>query len=110
MTTWIHTHPRARDWHRCDMCSRQIDPGETYLRGVGLDGKAWPWKECTHCQAARELYDITWDHFEYDPDCFDEWCSDVRGAGPELRAAAGYRSQWRTQSGSLWPMPKKMTA
>ena len=110
MTFWNHSHPRARKAHRCDMCSRRIDPGETYLRGTGLDGTAWTWKECAHCEAARLIYDISDGGEEYDPDLFDGWASGVRGAGPELRAAAGYQSRWRTQSGAPWPIPRRAAA
>lgn len=104
MTTFIHSYPRARKTHRCTMCGRTIEIGEKYLRGAGLDGTAWSWKECTHCEAARIAYDIPWD-VEYNEDTFAEWSTDLVRSIPEARAAAGYQNQWRTQAGTLWPMP-----
>lgn len=54
---FIHTHtPRARKEHICDMCSRRIQPGETYKRQFMADGDIWTWKECQHCTIVASWY------------------------------------------------------
>lgn len=56
MTFYTDTHPRARTEHQCDDCHRTIRPGETYRRGVGMDGTAaWTWKECAQCELSNLL-------------------------------------------------------
>ena len=105
MTDWTTTHQRARKAHFCDMCRRVIDIGEVYKRGAGFDGTAWSWKECQHCEAVLGIYDLGFDG-EYNGDHFEDWASDgnARDLG-EARDMAGFRKQWRTKAGSLWPLP-----
>lgn len=104
MTEWITTHPRARKEHVCSNCRRTIRPGETYRRGVALDGTAWTWKDCRHCEFALDQYDLAWDG-EYSPDTFHEWVGDGTSDLAELRLQAGFRKQWTTAKGNPWPLP-----
>lgn len=106
MTGWSIAHPRARKAHRCQMCGRRIDPGETYLRGAGFDGSsAWTWKECAHCEAIKVYYDIS-DGEEYSEADFYEWSREPGNCEVEdWRHAAGYRMQWRARGGTLLPVP-----
>lgn len=101
MSEWIRTNPVARKEHRCEICCRTIRKGETYLRGVGLDGNAWTWKECTHCEAMLNLYDIQWDD-TYCRDTVADW--DPRSTA-EWRVKANWNRQWTRRDGSLVEVP-----
>ncbi len=105
MMFWHIEHPKARKAHRCEMCSRIIDPGEAYLSGVAHEDSWWTWNECAHCEAVRRIYDIVWDD-GYNADTYAEWAGDPRDV-TELRHAAGYRMKWRTRSGKLLPIPER---
>jgi hypothetical protein len=106
VSDWTISHPKARWPHLCDMCRRVIDAGEVYKRGAGFDGTAWSWKECTNCEAVLRIYGLGDIHDGYNPDHFEDWASD---GGPrdlnEARDMAGFRQQWRTKAGNLWPLP-----
>jgi len=104
MTRFIVDVRVARKEHRCSDCGRTIRPGEQYRRGVGFDGTAWTWKDCRHCHAVLNEYDLPWDG-EYNADTFHEWAHDGARDLREARAQAGYRNQWRTAQGNLWPLP-----
>lgn len=105
MPDFVTSKPTARKAHRCSDCGRTIRPGEQYRRGVGFDGTAWTWKDCAHCEAALDLYDLAWDG-EYNGDHFAEWASDGDARSlDEARAMAGYRKRWQTAGGALWPLP-----
>jgi hypothetical protein len=101
MSEWIRTNPVARKEHRCEICARVIRKGETYLRGVGLDGTAWTWKECAHCEAMLTLYDIQWDD-TYCRDTVDDWAP---GSVAEWRVKANWSRMWTRRDGSLIEVP-----
>ena len=70
------TYPTARKIHHCDMCDREILPGERYQRDVGFDGgTAWTWKECEHCQALIKTYPeiLDWVDEGYNSSDIDNW-------------------------------------
>ena len=105
MLEFIVTHPKARKAHQCSDCSRTISPGEIYRRGAGFDeGRAWTWKDCAHCEYALDRYDLAWDG-EYNSDHFWEWAAEGAQDIQEARDKAGYRHQWMTRGGNLWPLP-----
>lgn len=56
---WREAWRRARKQHRCEECSRPIDPGERYHFVTGLNEPGDPWwsaKQCGQCyEAARWL-------------------------------------------------------
>ena len=105
MTTWVRNMVKARKPHRCVLCYRTIDAGETYLRGTALERGEAPrrWIECAHCSAVQRIYDIQ-DDSQYDNSMFDDWSQEPRDV-TELRHAAGYRMRWRTRGGTLLPVP-----
>ncbi|WP_158251256.1 hypothetical protein [Cryobacterium sp. Y11] len=104
MADWSISHPRARKAHRCEMCRRVIGAGEVYKRGAGFDGTAWSWKECLHCEAVLRIYGLG--DGEYNADSFEDWASDGDARDlSEARDMAGFRKQWRTKAGNLWPLP-----
>lgn len=51
---WLgDTHPTAKKRHRCEECSRWIEPGETYWRNATIcEGDFCAFKMCAHCEAA----------------------------------------------------------
>lgn len=105
MPEFVTSHPKARKEHRCTDCGRTIRTGETYRRGAGFDGgTAWSWKDCRHCEFVLNEYDIAWDG-EYNADTFHEWSGDGFQDIAEGRLQAGYRKQWTTAGGNLWPLP-----
>lgn len=105
MTFWTHTRPKARASHRCDMCRRIIDPGETYLRGVGIDGTAWTWKECAHCDALRDVARAQCSETEYDEETIADWEPET---WQQMRVKVQWRRQWRRFDGSLYPIPERV--
>jgi hypothetical protein len=111
VNTYTKKKSRARIEHKCVLCHRTIRVGEVYTRGAGFgEGTAWSWKECAHCRAALNLYEVyEWDEEGYNEETFDAWV-DYRDSAKgmtvaELRAMAGYRAKWQLRSGTLWPIP-----
>ncbi len=105
MTTFLHSHPRARKRHVCEGCARSIEPGEIYTRGVGLDGGAgaWTYRYCTHCAV---LIAYACDRLcadEYDPaELLEDW-NPLNDAERAVKDA--HDAQWRTGDGALLPVP-----
>lgn len=103
-TYWHSTTPRARKAHRCCLCSRTIEPGETYRRGAGMgDGTAWTWIECGHCnEFVRVAYRRSWMDDGYDQELLIDFePNDVA----EARIRAQWRRKWRRIDGTLYPLP-----
>lgn len=109
MTHFVVSHRVARKPQRCSDCGRTIDPGELYRRGVGFDGTAWTWKDCTHCEFVLNEYDLAWDG-EYNADHFHVWATDGVTNVADGRLQAGFTKRWRTASGALWPLPPKASS
>lgn len=103
--TWIETHPRARVKHRCDLCGREILPGETYRRSVLLDGTANTWKECAHCDAVRDVALDQWLSDDYTPDLPAEW---EPTSWQQMRVKVQWLRGWRRRDGSLYPVPERI--
>lgn len=98
--------PVARKTHTCDMCSRTIEPGETYrrARSVGDDGP-YTFKECGHCRLLLSLYgdEFVWDWWEgYSPEDVIEWEPQTVAT---LRLKVQFRRRWRRRDGGLYPLP-----
>lgn len=104
MSHFAHSTPVARKPHRCQMCTRIIEPGETYRRSAGMDGStAWTWKECAHCAAfVRVAYRRSWMDEGYDDDLLADF---VPESVTEARVRAQYRRRWRGRDGGLYPIP-----
>ena len=100
------TTQKARTQHVCCTCFRAITKGEEYLRQRSFDGLgAFVFKQCDHCRAVAKNWDLTDDQGVINEDCFIEWSDYPGDTISELRAIAGWRNKWRTQSGQLWPVP-----
>lgn len=106
MTHWTRTHPRAKKPHNCDSCWRTIRPGERYLRGVGLDGTAWTWKECGHCELLSEFVVSAYGLEEYGGDDLHEW---EPANVSELRVKVQFKKRWARTDGTLYPLPEQVT-
>lgn len=93
---------------QCSLCFRRIDPGEEYERQRVGDGPGvWIFKSCAHCQAVLKYFVLDpFDPYEgitvFD---YENWADDTSPDLAELRAQAGWKKGWRTQSGALWPCP-----
>ncbi len=112
MTFFTESKPTARKRHICASCRRIIEPGEVYRRGAGMDGgTAWTWKECLHCAALiLRINDLVDDDGEgYSWESFADYARGDYGfeTVADLRAAAGWRMQWRTRRGTLLPVPER---
>lgn len=99
--------PIARKQHRCEMCSRTIEPGERYRRQRNTDcGDIWTWKNCAHCDV---LLDILC-HIGYDHD-YGVTYEDVGEWEPETIAEARLKvywlHRWRRRDGSLREIPQQ---
>ena len=57
METLSYTQRKARKSHRCNFCSGEIEPGETYnISGHKYDGELYSWKSHIKCgDVANEL-------------------------------------------------------
>lgn len=99
--------PIARKVHHCDMCGREILPGERYERGAGFDGgTAWTWKECEHCQALIKVYPeiLDWTDEGYNSDDILEW--EPRTWLGRMRKMR-WSHKWRHGNGDLALVPVK---
>ena len=67
MTEYVDSWSTARKRHRCELCWRFIEPGESYWRQAGLDrGAAWTNKTCEHCERVVWAYGRS---HEWEPEC-----------------------------------------
>ena len=105
MTFWTHTRPTARVRHICEMCRRVIEPGEAYLRGVGLDGTAWTWKECAHCDALRDVARAQTGDDEYDWQTIADW---EPTSWQQMRVKVQWLRGWTRRDGRLYPVPERI--
>lgn len=108
MRTIANGYRKARKPHKCSLCLRTIDPGETYEYQRNIyDGHIYTWKECAHCDGMRRII-----HFDV-----DYWDPDGAGVGPddvgeywpksiaEARLIVGWRTEWRRKDGTLREVP-----
>lgn len=76
-----------------------------------MDGTAWTWKECAHCEVLIAwLYrlDEVWGGDEgYGPETFANW---EPSTWSDLRLKANWRRRWTRRDGSLVPVPTKVMA
>lgn len=101
MTTYVDRYPTARKRHRCGLCWRFIEPGESYWRQAGLDrGAAWTNRTCEHCERVVWAYGRNGDDDEWEPECVAEWLEDEHPAVAASRAAG-----WRFPDGEPLPVP-----
>lgn len=128
---WTHLDSgehRARVEHKCNECSRVIDPAETYQYWTGLsDGDFVMSKMCAHCWGTIELgskltgcpKNWFWSFIhDLDPEmgfvgnCLGDEGHDLGQADRYrlLRTVIGRRRKWRTRSGDLLPIPARAEA
>lgn len=106
MTSHSSRVHQARKNHRCDTCRRRVGKGELYLRSRCWDGgDVWTFRQCMHCKASVHLYSIEDMDGMISESGFLDWIDSDTRSYEELRAKAGYNSQWRTQAGTLWEVP-----
>ena len=101
MTEFKWTNPTARKRHRCECCSWDIMPGETYYRIAGLDRSvAWTIKQCEHC--ARVTSQYSREHYgdEWEIECVLEWLEDEHPFVSRQMQAG-----WRYPDGERLPLP-----
>ena len=101
MISHVDAWPVARKRHRCMLCRRTIQPGETYWRQAVFDeGSAWVHKTCRHCERVVHEYCYMVGESEWMEEDALDW---LREDYPALYAAmfAG----WRFPDGELMPMP-----
>ena len=56
MQTLSQSEPKARKAHKCQMCYRTIEPGETYTRQANLgDDGFYSWVNCQQCDVFLNL-------------------------------------------------------
>lgn len=70
----VLTKPRARKWHRCDLCGRSIVVGERYFRYTSKwDGEFYSGARCVGCnQACAFALQFTFEDVYEDWDILDE--------------------------------------
>lgn len=102
------TTRKARKRHRCDECSRHIEPGESYHRSVGIaEGHFYASLQCPQCEAAAQW--LVWTCGGYlnegvEEDLAEHWdepgyrCLDLG------RLILGMRRDWRRRDGQLYPV------
>lgn len=101
MTEFVDAYPTARRRHRCGICRRGIEPGETYWRQAGLDrGSAWTNKTCEHCERVVWVYGRVTGEWEWEPECVFELLEDEYPA-----VFSAMRAGWRWPDGELAPLP-----
>lgn len=101
MTDFVDSWPTARTHHRCGLCWRFIEPGESYWRQAGLDrGAAWTNKTCEHCERVVWAYGRSGGEYEWEPECVVEWLEDEYPA-----VAASRDAGWRFPDGEQLPVP-----
>lgn len=77
---------------RCNLCLRRIDKGERYEESANVfDGRAYRWRECSHCAAFVKLTALG----DYLLDQDDGYGSDNVGEfEPTTRYECVLKSQW----------------
>ena len=101
MTVFVDSWPTARKRHRCGLCWRFIEPGESYWRQACLDrGTAWTNRTCEHCERVVWAYGRSCGEYEWEPECVAEWLEDEYPA-----VAASRDAGWRFPDGEPLPVP-----
>lgn len=80
---------RARKARRCDICCREITPGEKYVHAVSVDGgKIGDWDMHSHCETLVERYCMAMGVNEYDAQDVEWWAQDEVCSNCDKRADA----------------------
>jgi hypothetical protein len=105
MQTLSESKPKARTAHKCMMCHRVIDPGETYTKqfNLGESDNVYTWKNCPQCDVFLSLIE-DWDGDGISDFTVMEWEPDSVW---ELRLKALWRKKWRRADGTLYLVPTK---
>ena len=113
MTTVMHeSNPRARKRHRCDLCNRDIDAGETYNRQRSIyDGEPYVFKACGHCMALVHVLDESHVYWYDDEGYTADSLSEVDPANlREARYLVQWRRKWCRRDGGLYPVPEAVAS
>lgn len=95
----------ARKPHKCELCWRQIEPGERYRHQRNKEGgDIWTWRNCAHCNELLHLlvaegYD---DGYGVTIDSACDWYPETVA---QARLKVGWKRKWRRRDGSLYPLP-----
>ena len=61
---------KARKSHKCNLCYREIQPGEQYhYQFLKYDGETYDWRECLEC---KELAGYLWSYIDPDEGMTEE--------------------------------------
>lgn len=109
VVTLSRAEPTARKSHRCSLCGRIVNKGETYERQANIyDGRAYTWKSCAHCTAFMSLHTSLRENVHYDAEGWDServWEWDYCASVWEARLRAMFRRRWTRRDGTLYPIP-----
>ena len=101
-------HRTARTHHRCELCTRRIDPGETYRdqRAV-YDCRAYTFKTCQHCETAVAVFDL-WSEVDHDEGISFYHLDEYEPVDDHTaHVKAGWDARWRHSDGALWDIPQR---
>ena len=109
---------KARKPHRCSLCYRMIDPGETYSHGRFADaGDIWTFRQCAHCEAFLAIVRHAYNFDEYweegwSTDDVIAWGDELHGPKhlSAMRLYVMWRRDWRRHDGTLYPIPEREKA
>ncbi len=103
--------PRARKRHRCSLCNRDIDAGETYNRQRSIyDGEPYVFKACEHCMALVRVIDESHAYWYDEGYTLDDIVDLTPANLCEARFLVQWRRKWRRRDGALYPVPETSTA
>jgi hypothetical protein len=103
------SRPKARKFHRCGECGREIGKGEIYRKYFGVyDGSGFSGKICLHCDVLAEWLQINCDGYLFEAivEDFTEHAHEYQRMDI-ARLAVMARNDWRSvRKKVLLPVPK----
>lgn len=105
METIASERRTARKPHHCELCGRQIEPGERYLHQRNKEsGDIWTWRNCAHCDVLLEILSRIGTDSDWGVTAVDvgEWEPETIA---QMRLKVYWKLRWRRRDGSLYPVP-----